>query len=92
MCRLKSNIFLYLVAILAFGACRNSVTKTTETVNLAISESPETLFPYFAKSTIAGQISSKLYLPMADFNAKTLELEPVLLETIPTSVIDSAGE
>jgi ABC-type transport system substrate-binding protein len=92
MCRLKSNIFLYLVAILAFGACRNSVTKTTETVNLAISESPETLFPYFAKSTIAGQISSKLYLPMADFNAKTLELEPVLLESIPTPVIDSAGE
>lgn len=88
----KNLAFLFLIPIIFLTSCRNEVPTPTDTVNIAIDESPETLFPLLAKSTIAGQISSKIYLPMADFNPATLELEPVLLEDIPQPVVDSTGE
>jgi len=88
----KNLAFLFLIPIIFLTSCRNEVPTSTDTVNIAIDESPETLFPLLAKSTIAGQISSKIYLPMADFNPATLELEPVLLEDIPQPVVDSTGE
>ncbi len=80
------------LCLLLFDACRKEPKIAIDTVNLAVSESPETLFPYKAKSVVAGQISSKIYLPLADFNPSTLELEPVLLESLPKPDIDSTGE
>lgn len=73
-------------------ACRREQKTLVETVNICIPEAPEALFPYHSKSTVAGQINSKIYLPLADFNPQTLQLEPVLLEELPEAKPDSMGE
>ncbi|HMY84206.1 MAG TPA: peptide ABC transporter substrate-binding protein [Saprospiraceae bacterium] len=80
------------LCLFLFDSCRKEPRVALDTVNVAIAESPETLFPYKAKSVVAGQVISKIYLPLADFNPMTLELEPVLLESIPKPEIDSTGE
>lgn len=84
--------FFTILILTLLIACRREQKTLVETVSICIPEAPEALFPYHSKSTIAGQINSKIYLPLADFNPQTLQLEPVLLEELPEAKQDSMGE
>lgn len=81
-----------LCLVLCSQSCKTEPKVTISTINVRINESPDGLFPFTSKSGVAGQINSKIYLPLADFNPSTLVLEPVLLVKIPDPVISSAGE
>ena len=78
--------------LLFISRCKSEPKTTVETINVCVNEAPDGLFPFTSKSSIAGQITSKIYLPLADFNPETLVLEPVLLEEIPEPKIDTTGE
>lgn len=84
--------FFTILILTLLIACRREQKTLVETVSICIPEAPEALFPYHSKSTVAGQINSKIYLPLADFNPQTLQLEPVLLEELPEAKQDSMGE
>lgn len=44
------------LCLFLFDSCRKEPRVALDTVNVAIAESPETLFPYKAKSVVAGQV------------------------------------
>ena len=90
---IKAFYYTISVALLMFSVGCKSDTKTSiDIINVRINEGPDGLFPLTSKTAVAGQISSKVYLPLADFNPETLVLEPVLLEEIPEPRIDTLGE
>lgn len=95
MRRNHSILFVSLIFIFLLSACRNepklSPVAVDTTVNIRISSEPRGLNFLLNSDGQAITIMRQMALPLADFNAKTFKLEPVLVKSVPTTTEITEG-
>jgi peptide/nickel transport system substrate-binding protein len=82
-------LVLCLVFSLIFGllsSCKTEQNNTSEedfSLKVRLAFEPDRLNPMLSSLTQATQIERKIFLPLADYNPITLQLEPILLTALP---------
>ncbi len=77
---------LLLLPFLFIISCQNEKeTHSTEPVNISIrlKGDPYQVNPYFSPTSLGREIFQYIYLQVADYHPETMEVVPVLIETIP---------
>ena len=87
MRRNPSILFASLIFLFLLSACRNEpklpLIAVDTTVNIRIASEPRGLNFLLNLDAQAITVMRQIALPLADFNAKTYEAEPILLKTLP---------
>ena len=88
----KSKAALQLISAILFTAlacllsyCKRDSRPAGNVIRIRIAEEPDMISPIFSRTAIAGQLSEKIFLPLADYDPADLQLRPVLLKDIPTA-------
>jgi peptide/nickel transport system substrate-binding protein len=92
---LKHNIspgHFVVMALLSFFACKSDGSYSNFSLTLRLPNEPDCLHPIFSKSTYASPIETLILLPPAEYDPISLELTPLLIESIPQAELVSAGK
>lgn len=76
---------------LTIAGCGEKEVKL-DTIVVRIADDPDRLNPVIARSSIALQITNKLFQPLAEFDPETLLLRPVLMDTLPEAIQIDTGQ
>ncbi len=89
---MKKTIFLCVVIVIQFS-CRTDAPIQNEdfTINVRIHEDPQRINPIFSTNTAAREIFPYIFLQLAEFDPKTLELSPILATEIPSKQSITSG-
>lgn len=82
---------LFLFLSLLFFSCKNEMHDIDDTIHIRIEKDPERLHPLIFPNPLAREIYQYIFLPLADFNRETLELEPLLIKELPEKQIITEG-
>lgn len=78
------NLILFVFLILLLSSCRSDNPLQEElAVQIRIPEDPGMLHPMLSRSSWATQIEGKIFLPLQEYNPRSLEFEPLLLDGVP---------
>lgn len=93
MLQYSKHLAAILLLIFSITACKNKPeVKKITTIQIRINEEPDVISPFFSKTSIAGQLSEKIFLPLAEFDPLTLRLRPVLVGKIPKATYNNGLE
>ena len=81
-----------LLGLLCFlFACKSDQKSDAETaaneINIRLTKDPEVINPFFSPSAVGREVYTYSYLSLADYHPQTLELYPILLESVPDSYL-----
>jgi peptide/nickel transport system substrate-binding protein len=79
---LKISILLTLLVIL-IGCKHDNRKNLDDIVDIRMAKEPERLNPVYFPSSVASEVNQYLFLPLADFDPTTFELQPVLIKSVP---------
>ncbi len=65
--------------------------ESDDVINVRIDRDPGRLFPMFAANVVSRDVYSYVHLQLADYNPKTLQLDPNLIKEIPVAQEISTG-
>jgi peptide/nickel transport system substrate-binding protein len=82
---------LFLFFTLLFVSCKNEMDDIDDTIHVRIEKDPERLHPLIFPNPLAREIYQYIFLPLADFNRETLELEPLLITRLPEKQFITEG-
>ncbi len=90
---MKLRYFIFYSLALIFISCNsdiksNRVTSDAE-INIRLSRDPQKINPFFAPSAIGREVYQYIFLPLANYHPKSLELCPILINTIPEGRLDT---
>ncbi|HRG66113.1 MAG TPA: ABC transporter substrate-binding protein [Saprospiraceae bacterium] len=86
----KYSLFL-LILVLAYGCKTDPATSGDAVLDIRLPKEPEKLNPVFFPNSIAREVCQYIFLPLADFDPLTLELQPVLIKTVPEGIVVADG-
>lgn len=90
---MQSRIIYFLgIFIITVLGCKNDAAQIDATLHIRIKKDPERLNPLLLPSSAAREIYQYMHLSLADFNPKTYEYEPIMIEKIPTAVPIDTGK
>ena len=85
-------VFFLLIGSLSWLlSCKTDSTAIDDTIHVRIAKDPERLHPLIFPNPLAREIYQYVFLPLADYNTETLELEPLLITNIPEKEIITEG-
>lgn len=90
MYRLISFTFIAIVLLKVFS-CKTDKTSVDDTIHVRIAKDPERLHPLLFPNPSAREIYQYIFLPLADYNRETLELEPLLITSLPEKQMVTDG-
>jgi peptide/nickel transport system substrate-binding protein len=90
---MKLRYFIFFSIALFFISC-NSDTKTSTDIsdaeiNIRLSRDPQKINPFFSPSAIGREVYQYIFLPLANYHPKTLELCPILINKIPEGRLET---
>lgn len=89
MMRPKYILVIFLFTI-GFLSCKNQIEITESTIHIRLKKDPDKLHPLIFPNPVSREIYQYIHVPLADYNPKTLALEPVLIKEMPIEkAIDS---
>jgi len=74
------------------SAIETDTNKNPEVVRIRIVDEPDKLNPMLSTSTISTQVSSLIIQPLVEFDPHTLEINPILVESLPDEESITEGE
>lgn len=89
---MKKAIFLCIVILIQFS-CRTDAPVQNEdfTINVRVHQDPQRINPIFATNTAAREIYPYIFLQLAEFDPKSLELSPILATEVPSKQSITSG-
>lgn len=86
-------LFITLSAIVCICvfSCKTDKTSVDDTIHVRVAKDPERLHPLIFPNPSAREIYQYIFLPLADYNRETLELEPLLITSLPEKQIVTDG-
>ncbi len=86
------SLFLCFFSSFLFFSCQSGQDKRGNIVTIRLTGEPERLNPLTTEDANATQVINSIFLPLLDFDPKTLELIPVLAKSRPSvSTIDTGA-
>lgn len=79
------------VALLLAG-CKTDQKEDNQTIHIRLKKDPEKLNPLTFPSPTSREVYQYLHTPLADFDPKTLEITPLLIEKIPEEMPIDTGK
>ena len=92
---MKMPHFLLVLLTLILLSCSSDTTSNrTEQaeINIRLDRDPQKINPFFAPSARGREVFQYIFLAVADYHPKTLELSPILITKIPEGRIEQVGE
>lgn len=89
--KLTALICAGLVALCCFLPACGKREKDPELIVVRLADDPGGLNPLLTRSSLAVQIAQKIFLPLADFDPFTLELVPVLVDSLGNTELVTDG-
>ena len=89
---LRLLTIIFTVTIFLLSNCKKDRHSEQDIIRIRIAEEPEMISPIFSKSSISGQLSEKIFLPLADYDPGSLKLQPVLIKEIPQAIFQDGIE
>ncbi len=86
----KYGLFL-LILVLVYACKTDPATGGDAVLDIRLPKEPEKLNPVFFPNSIAREVCQYIFLPLADFDPLTLELQPVLIKTVPEGIVVADG-
>ena len=81
-----------LVGLLLFTGCRKEAApEESFTVSVRIKTDPSFLNPLKSMGQLEGELTQYLFLPLADYHPASLQLIPILIDTIPVGIVHTDG-
>ena len=90
MYRLLSLTLSAILCVIVFS-CKTDRTGVDDTIHIRVAKDPERLHPLIFPNPSAREIYQYIFLPLADFNRETLELEPLLITSLPEKQMVTDG-
>lgn len=79
-------VIIFLTVSLLFISCRETDESfRPEQISVRLTEEPDRIHPMLSKTGVAAQIETKIFLPLVNADPQTLELIPVMAESLPVS-------
>lgn len=90
---IRSLCFFSLLAFLMIVGCTSDVQQKQEDfhVHIRLPNEPDNMHPMFSRSAYATQIENLILYPLAEFDPFSLELSPLIIETVPEGILQSGG-
>jgi peptide/nickel transport system substrate-binding protein len=90
---IRSLCFFSIFAFLIFAGCTTDVQQKEEDfqITIRLPNEPDNLHPMFSRSAYATQIENLILYPLAEFDPFSLELSPLIIETVPKGQFQSGG-
>ena len=86
---------LVLLAITFFYSCKqdqpDKPAVAPQEVVIGMTKSPDRINPIIYPTSLAREVYQYIFLPLADYNPETYDLEPILIESLPESTILEEG-
>lgn len=84
-------IISILAALLIFEACKRETKNANwkyqdNTVRVRLANDPDAINPLLSRNSYSRYVHERIFLPLMDYNPKTLVYEPVLVKAAPTAV------
>lgn len=91
---IKFQLILLCLIFFSLNACKSPDQEKIQTDKIVISleNTPKGLNPLIYLSGPDMLVESLLFFPLADYNPVTLKYEPILIEKLPTSQIETSGD
>lgn len=92
---MKTNyiFLLFLLSIALFFSCKKADrTVSSTTVQVALQASPDYLNPFMTTNAYATIVINHIFMPLIDYDPKTLKLTPYLAESLPRKSIIDTGD
>jgi peptide/nickel transport system substrate-binding protein len=83
-------VLLFLLLVVAWSACKVE-QRSLDNLVVRISDDPDRLHPIIARSSISYQILGNVFQSLADYDRQTLQMVPVLLDSIPELIEADTG-
>ena len=83
---------LLVIALLLIIGCKNDRSHSNFALTLRLPNEPDCIHPIFSKSTYAAPIETLILLPPAEYDPVSLQLTPLLLESIPQAEPVTSGK
>lgn len=84
--------YLLALALFFFFACKSDRSDSNFSLTLRLSNEPDCLHPIFSKSTYAAPIETFILLPPAEYDPISLQLTPLLIESVPQPETVTSGK
>src|SRR5690606_27403733 len=88
------HILVILVTTLFFSCKQDQPDKPAvvpQEVVIGMTKSPDRINPIIYPTSLAREVYQYIFLPLADYNPETYDLEPILIESLPESTILEEG-
>lgn len=85
------SFILFLFLLSSLMSCKTDAESMDDTIHVRIEKDPERLHPLIFPNSAAREIYQYIFLPLADYNSESLELEPLLITKIPEKQSISSG-
>lgn len=72
---MSTFVFLY--------QCKIDKNQTNQAINIRLKKDPERINPLTFPNAVAREVYQYIHLPLADFNAESLELQPLMIKELP---------
>jgi peptide/nickel transport system substrate-binding protein len=89
-----STLLVLLLVLIFLSSCKeeNKKDQSSFTITVRISKDPSFLNPLKTSGTAEAIINQYIFLPLANYHPQSLELMPILLDSIPEGVEINSGE
>ena len=85
------SLTLLSISILVLINCRTGSHDIDDSIHIRLKRDPERIHPLIFPNPVAREVYQYIFLPLADYNPETLELNPVLLKSMPASTKIDTG-
>ena len=91
---MKLPRFFVLLTLILLACNSDSGSNSAELaeINIRLDRDPQRISPFFAPSSIGREVYQYIFLTVANYHPKTLELSPILITKIPEGRIEQVGE
>ncbi|MGB4961300.1 MAG: ABC transporter substrate-binding protein, partial [Saprospiraceae bacterium] len=73
-------------------SCKGDILNESSVIQIRLKKDPERINPLIFPNPVAREIYQYIHLPLADYNPESLELEPLLIQNIPTAMSIDTGQ
>ncbi|HRO08911.1 MAG TPA: ABC transporter substrate-binding protein [Saprospiraceae bacterium] len=86
-----SKYLLISVFLIGLVSCKNSTDTPESILHIRLKKDPDRLNPLLFPNPVAREVYQYIYVPLADYNPASLQLEPVLIQQMPEEIAIDTG-
>jgi peptide/nickel transport system substrate-binding protein len=87
----KQGLLVVVLPLLLILGCKQNINEGSHDIVIRLANEPEHIHPILFPNALAREVYQYIFNPLTEINSETLELDPILLTSVPEMIIDGEG-